>query len=70
MCTNFAKETVKHENLKNMLPMNENSSNVNIRNHEVFKVNMALTERYKTSAIPQMQRLLNKSFFEDKDIET
>ena len=37
--------------------------------HDVFKVNMALTEWYKTSAIPQMQRLLNTSLLEEGDEE-
>ena len=30
------------------------------RNPEHFKVNMALTERYKKSSVPYMQRLLNQ----------
>ena len=31
------------------------------RGHEKYIVNKALTERYKLSAIPYMQRLLNES---------
>ena len=31
-----------------------------LRNTETFKVKMANTQRYKDSAVPYMQRLLNK----------
>ena len=70
LCKNFAKETVKHWKLKDMFPINENIPNLKPRKHEKFKVNMALTERYKTSAIPQMQRLLNESIIEEEYEET
>ena len=66
LCKNFAKETVKHEKLKSMFPINEASPEIITRNHEKFKVNMALTERYKNSAIPQMQRMLNQEFIEEQ----
>ena len=70
LCTNFAKETVKHEKVKHMFPLNENNPNIKPSNHEMFKVNMALTERYKTSAIPQMQRLLNEILIAEEHEET
>ena len=59
LCENFALQTTKHEKLHTMFPKNENTSHSKIRNPEQFKVNMALTERYKNSSIPYMQRLLN-----------
>ena len=68
LCKNFAKETTKHEKLTNMFPKSEVIPYMKTRKQETFKVNMALTERYKSSAIPQMQRLLNESFT-DKEYE-
>ena len=66
LCKNFAKETIKHEKLTNMFPKNEIIPDMETRTHETIKVNMAFTERYKSSAIPQMQRLLNKSFTDEE----
>ena len=70
LCKNFPKETVKHWKLKDMFPINENIPSLKPRKHEKYKVNMALTERYKTSAIPLMQRLLNESIIEEEYEET
>ena len=36
------------------------------RNPDKFKVNKAITQRYKKSAIPYMQRMLND---EDKELQ-
>ena len=60
LCGNFALQSTTHERLFSMFPKNEKEINSEIRNPEHFKVNMALTERYKNSSIPYMQRLLNK----------
>ena len=38
------------------------------RSFEIFRVNKSLTNRYLNSAIPQMQRMLNKD--KKKEIET
>ena len=43
-----------------MFPKNENKTTSKTRHPETFKLNMALTERYKNSSIPFMQRMLNK----------
>ena len=45
-----------------MFLLYEASPNIIPRKHEKFKVNMALTEMYKNSAIPQLQRKLNEFF--------
>ena len=60
LCENFALHSTKHERLKSMFPKNENKPSSDTRNPEYFKVNMALTEKYKPSSIPYMQRLLNQ----------
>ena len=59
LCQNFAVETAKHESLKHLFPTNKNATHCETRQPEKFHVNMAYTERYKSSAVPQMQRLLN-----------
>ena len=61
LCKNFAQETSKHEKLKHMFPKNEIVLTNITRKPERIKVNRAFTERYKNSAIPQMQRMLNES---------
>ena len=58
LCLNFAKRCVENPKLKHMFPKVEKKYNT--RNKETFKVNFAHTDRYKKSAIPYMQRLLNE----------
>ena len=42
-----------------MFPLNENSSDKDVRSREKYKVNFAFTTTYKNSAVPCCQRLLN-----------
>ena len=55
----FAKSCLKNDKVKNFFPIN-NRHNLNVRNHEKFKVNFARTQRYSSSTIPNLQRVLNK----------
>ena len=58
LCLRFAKNCLKHPEMMKMFPLN----NQNIRNtrfKEKFEVAQSRTERYRHSAIPYMQRLLN-----------
>ena len=55
----FALQCTKSDKNKDMFPENRSSSH-NIRREERYHVPMALTERYKNSAIPYMTNLLNK----------
>ena len=50
-----------------MFPKNKKHHNMEKRSGEKFVVNKAFTERYRRSAIPNMQRLLNGS--ENEKIE-
>ena len=61
LCLRFAKQCIKNEKLKNMFPKNQNRHRMEKRSGEKFLVNKAFTERYRRSAIPNMQRLLNNS---------
>ena len=52
--------------MRSMFPVNTTSHAMMKRNFDKFKVNRAITERYKKSAIPYMQRMLND---EDKELQ-
>ena len=58
LCLNFANKCIKREDSADMFPRNTNTTNT--RNTEAFNVTKAKTERLAKSAIPYMQRLLNK----------
>ena len=60
LCETFARNTANHDKLGDLFPKNIENPLIHTRKHEEYKVNMAFTERYKNSAIPFMQRLLNK----------
>ena len=49
-----------------MFPKNQNRHKMEKRSGEKFVINKAFTERYRRSAIPNMQRLLNTSEKEKK----
>ena len=66
LCKNFAEETAKHEKMINMFPKNTLSPNMKTRHHEVYNVNMAFTERYQNSAVPQLQRMLNQNIINEE----
>ena len=66
--TPWAPVGAKNEKLKNMFPKNQNRHRMEKRSGEKFLVNKAFTERYRRSAIPNMQRLLNNSEKEKMEI--
>ena len=66
LCLRFAKSCIRHDRMKSIFPMKTTSHSMVQRSSEKFKVNKAITERYKKSAIPYMQRLLNN---EDKELQ-
>ena len=58
----FAKKCLMVEKFKKkMFPLNKSSHDMRKRDQEKFIVNKSLTERYRLSAIPYMQRLSNES---------
>ena len=59
-CLKFAKDCLKHEQMKKMFPENEINGIIETRHKEKYKVNKANTERYKKSAIPYFQTMLNE----------
>ena len=59
LCLKFAKKCLQVEKLKKMFPKNVNNHKMLKRGSEIFKINRSSTQRYRNSAIPQMQRMLN-----------
>ena len=61
LCLRFAKQCLRNEKLKSLFPKKVNNHLMEKRNGQKFVVTNALTERYRRSSIPSMQRLLNKA---------
>ena len=58
LCLNFAKKSVKHEKAGKIFPLKQFKKT--LRSNELFKVNIASTERYQKSTIPFLQNLLKR----------
>ena len=60
----FGKKCVKHPTLKRLFPINQTvyDDPHSVRNRELFHVNLTRTAAYHNSAIPAIQRRLNKQF--------
>lgn len=61
LCLKFAKKCTQSEKTEKMFPLKKKMNNIETRKSEKFRVNFAKTERLKKSAIPNMQRMLNKN---------
>ena len=59
---NFAKRSLKLENFSKLFPLSESNHLMSKRNTERFVINNSSTERYKRSAVPFLQRLLNDDY--------
>ena len=59
LCLNFARKCIKHEQLKQMFPLNNPNRQMNTRHKEKYKVEFANTGRLQKSPIIYMQKLLN-----------
>ena len=60
LCLSFAIKAAKNDKSKHMFPLNLKTHNMETRETEKFKVQHALTDRLKNSALIYMQNLLNK----------
>ena len=58
LCLNFAKKCLRNQKVKSIFPLNKNKRS--LRNQYKYLVKFATTERYKKSAVPYMQNLLNE----------
>ena len=59
MCLKFAKNCEKNELTKDLFPLNP-TSGPGTRSKDKYQVLHANTDRLKDSAVPYLQRLLNK----------
>ena len=66
MALNFAKKSLKLEKFSKLFPLNSAKHLMMKRNHEKYVVKKANTERYKKSAVPFLQRLLNDDYSRQK----
>ena len=60
ICLKFAKNSLRLENFKTLFPMHKNNHEMKTRQHERYHVKRSYGKRYAVSAIPSMQKLLNK----------
>ena len=67
LCLKFAKKSLKIENFGHLFPLNSKSHNMKTRDSNCYKVSKSYGKRYQQSAIPSMQRLLNRDMKEQKE---
>ena len=64
----FAKKAIKNENFSSFFPKHPEGHIMRKRYSDRYLVNKANTERYKRSAVPYLQRLLNEDHLKQKKI--
>ena len=67
VCLKFAKTSLRLENFKKNFPGQTNAHNMVTRQHERYHVKRSYGKRYAVSAIPVMQKLLNKEHKKQKE---
>ena len=60
ICLKFAKNSLRLDNFKQLFPKHSNDHGMKTRNNEAYHENMSNGKRYAVSAVPNMQKLLNK----------
>ena len=66
MALKFAKKSLKDEKFSTFFQENKNNFEMKTRNSNKYVVNHANTERYRKSAVPFLQRLLNEDYIKQK----
>ena len=66
MALRFIKKSLKQETFSRLFPLNLKQHIMNKRKPEKYSVNIANTERYRRSAVPFLQRLLNEDYAKQK----
>ena len=67
ICLKFAKNSLRISNFRELFPEFENNHLMKTRNMEKFAVNRFHGKRYAVSAVPNMQKLLNKEYRKQKE---
>ena len=60
LCLKFAKKSLRVDNFGHLFPISKKKHLMKTRGGDVYKVSKGFSERFCKSAIPYMQRLLNK----------
>ena len=60
LCLKFAKKSLKIENFGHLFPINSKRHDMKTRHCDIYKINKGHSKRYLQSAIPSMQRILNR----------
>ena len=66
ICLKFAKTSLRLDNFKKIFPMQKNIHDMETRQNERYHVVRSYGKRYAVSAIPSMQKLLNKEHKKQK----
>jgi hypothetical protein len=66
MALKFAKSSLKNDNFSKLFPLKEVKHGMLFRKSEKYSVNHSKTKRYKESAVPYLQGLLNRENLEKK----
>ena len=67
LCLKFALKCRTNPYISELFKPKQKEHNMILRNEELVKVNFTNTERYKHSAVPFLQRLLNKHEQDEKN---
>ena len=67
LCLKFAKKSLKVENFGHLFPVNSKSHGMNTRKSDFYKVSKSYSKRHLQSAIPSMQRQLNRDIKEQRE---
>ena len=60
LCLRFAKKSLNVDNFKHLFPVYKNEHNMKTRYSPKYEQARIISNRYKMSTIPHLQRLLNK----------
>ena len=66
MALKFEKKSLKQENFSKIFPLNTSKHVMEKRSPEKYVVNYTNSERYRRSAVPYLQRLLNMDYSKQK----
>ena len=67
ICLKFAKNCLRIQNFTKLFPRHSNMHDMQTRQHEKYQVIRSFGKRYAISAIPSMQKLLNKEYKKQKE---
>ena len=67
LCLKFAKNSLKIENFRHLFPKNSKEHEMRTRKSDFFKICNISGQRYLKSAIPSMQRMLNRDIRDQQE---